>query len=283
MPRISYVNGQYRRHGEAAVSIEDRGFQFADGVYEVLPIMGGRLFHMEQHLDRLGRSLAALRMAWPVGRQRVLPLICAEVARRNRVVNGLVYIQITRGVARRNHLFPADTNPTLVVSAWSQKGPSPAVIEAGVAVVTCADQRWKRPDIKAVGLLPNVLAKQAAAESGAFEAWMVDGQGHVTEGCATNAFIITKDGVVVTHPADTSILGGVTRANVLDLARQAGITVMERLFTVAEAKDAAEAFMTGTTMMVLPVVSIDGSAIGDGRPGPITRRLRNLYCGLRAQ
>ena len=282
MPRISYVNGRYVPHDDAAVSIQDRGYQFADGLYEVLPVMGGRLCHVEQHLDRLNRSLAALSISWPVDR-RVLPVICARVMRRNRVSDGIVYIQISRGVAPRNHLFPAGVAPSLVVSAWAQKGPPNGVVEAGVAVISASDQRWKRPDIKSIVLLPNVLARQLAKEAGAYETWQVDHEGQVTEGSATNAFMVTTDGTIVTRPTDSTILGGVTRANVLELARKAGMNVVERPFTIAQAQGAAEAFITGTTIMVLPVVSIDGAKIGNGQPGPISLRLRALYRELRAQ
>ncbi|MGE5515824.1 MAG: D-amino-acid transaminase [Bacteroidota bacterium] len=280
MARITYVNGQYELHAEAGVHVEDRGFQFADSVYEVLPAVNGRICHLEQHLDRLERSLGALAMAWPVSR-RVLPLILARVVRLNRVSDGIVYIQVSRGVARRNHTFPADAAPTLVISAWSHKGPSAEAVEHGVSVVTRPDQRWKRPDIKTVGLLPNLLARQSAKEAAAYEAWLVNGDGIVTEGSATNAFIVAKDGALLTHPADGAVLGGVTRTNVIALAQRQGIEVGERPFTVAEALSAREAFITGTTITVLPVVRIDGHPVGEGRPGPITQTLRALYQELR--
>jgi len=282
MPRVSYVNGLYRPHAEAAVHIEDRGYLFADSVYEVMPVVGGRVRQLDQHLDRLDRSLAALAIGWPVPR-RVLPLILAEVVRRNRVTGGIVYLQASRGVAHRNHLFPVDAAPSLVVSAWAQPGPSAKVVEEGAMVVTRADQRWGRVDIKTTGLLPNVLARQSAKESGAQEAWMVDAQGVVTEGAATNAFIVDAFGVLRTHPINPAILGGVTRLNVLELARREGLPVEERAFTLVEAKSAREAFMTGTTIMVVPVVRIDGAPVGDGRPGPVARRLRALCQELRAR
>lgn len=281
MARISYVNGLYELHAEAGVHIEDRGFQFADSVYEVLPAVAGRIRHLDQHLDRLERSLGALAMAWPVSR-RVLPLILARVVKLNRVSDGVVYVQISRGVAPRNHAFPADAAPTLVVSAWPHKGPTATQVEAGVAVVTRPDLRWKRPDIKTVGLLPNLLARQSAKEGGAYEAWLVNERGCVTEGSATNAFIVAQDGALLTHPADGSVLGGVTRANVIELARRQGIEVGERPFTLAEALAAREAFVTGTTITVLPVTRIDGEKVGEGRPGPITLNLRALYQELRS-
>ncbi|NFV79895.1 D-amino-acid transaminase [Magnetospirillum aberrantis] len=280
MARVTYVNGQYCLHHEAAVHVEDRGFQFADSVYEVAPVVTGRLCHLEQHLDRLERSLGALAIAWPV-RRAVLALIMGRVADMNRVRDGVVYVQVSRGTAPRNHTFPAETPPTLVVGAWTSKGPSTEAVEKGIAVVTRSDQRWRRPDIKTVGLLPNLLARQSAKESGAAEAWLVDSGGFVTEATAANAFIVAADGALLTHPADGAILSGVTRANVIELARKAGIEVGERPFTVTEAMAAREAFVTGTTVTVLPVTRIDGLRVGEGHPGPITLHLRALYQELR--
>ncbi|MBR9970553.1 D-amino-acid transaminase [Magnetospirillum sulfuroxidans] len=280
MPRVSYVNGRYVAHRDAAVHVDDRGHHFADAVYEVLPVVAGRLCHLDQHLDRLERSLAALAISWPVPR-RVMPIILAEVVRRNRLKDGLVYIQTSRGVAPRYHPFPLDTPAGLVVSAWAHSGPAAAQIEQGVRVVSQSDLRWKRPDIKATGLLPNVLARQSAREAGAFEAWLINDQGVVTEGSATNIFIVGPDGALLTHPADNSILAGVTRGNVLRLARNLGLEVGERPFTLAESLRAREAFLTGTTMMVMPVVRVDDTTIGEGRPGPLTLRLRDLYQELR--
>lgn len=276
MPRISYVNGRYVPHDQAGVHIEDRGFQFADAVYEVVAVAGGRPCHVQQHFERLSRSLAAIRLDWPVSRP-VLAVLMAEVVRRNRFRDGVCYVQVSRGTAHRNHTFPADVAPTLVISAWAYGGPTARQVEEGVAVVTCSDQRWKRPDIKSTGLLANALARQQAKERDAYEAWLVDGNGVVTEGAATNAYLIDRNGSLITHPDDGHILGGVTRANLLALARTAGIPVVERPFTIAEAKQAAEAFISGTTMMVLPVTRIDGETVADGRPGPLTRRLRALY------
>lgn len=262
------------------VHVDDRGHHFADAVYEVLPVVGGRLCHLNQHLDRLERSLAALAISWPVSR-RVLPLILREVVRRNRLHDGLVYIQASRGVAQRYHPFPIDTPSSLVVSAWTHAGPAPAMVELGVKGVSQADLRWRRPDIKATALLPNVLARQSAREAGAFEAILVNERGFVTEGSATNIFIVGPDGALLTHPADNAVLAGVTRANVLALAREIGLEVGERPFTLGELLRAREVFLTGTTMMVMPVVQVDDHTIGDGHPGPVTRRLRSLYQELR--
>lgn len=282
MPRISYVNGLYVPLRDAALPIEDRGCQFADAVYEVLPVAGGRVCHLEQHLDRLGRSLAALSIAWPVSR-RVMPVILGEVARRNRLTDGVLYLQVSRGAAHRSHPFPAGIPSSLVVYGWPQKGPSAAMLAEGVAVITRPDERWRRPDIKTVGLLANVLARQAAKEAGAYEAWLVNGEGQVTEGSATNAFIVDAEGRIVTHPTDSHILGGVTRSNLLDLARRAGMALAERPFTVAEASAAREAFLSSSTVMLLPVVRIDGRPVGDGRPGPVAARLRALYQEMRGR
>jgi D-alanine transaminase len=281
VPRISYVNGRYVPHGQAVVQVEDRGYQFADSVYEVMAVVDGRLCHVDQHMDRLGRSLAALEIA-PPSTRRALAVVLGEVARRNRVWDGVVYLQVSRGVARRNHLFPTDAVSSVVVSAWPLKPMDPAQVEQGVSVVSRPDLRWKRPDIKATGLLPNVLAKQSAREAGAFEALLVNDKGFVTEGSATNAFIVARDGALLTHPADQSILPGITRANVLALARAMGIEVGERPFTLAEALAAREAFVTGTTMTVMPVARIDGTPIGTGKAGPVTLELRRKYQELRA-
>ncbi len=278
MGRIAYVNGRYQPHGEAAVHVEDRGFQFADGVYEVWAVMGGRLSDAEGHFERLARSLRELRIPEPMSRG-ALTLVLREVLRRNRVRDGLLYLQVTRGAAPRDHAFPdAGTPPTLVVTA---KPLDYAALEAkaqrGVAVITQPDQRWGRCDIKTVGLLPNVLAKQAAKEAGAYEAWLVDRDGLVTEGSSTNAWIVDANGRLRTRDTGANILRGVTRNTLIGLAEELQMPVEERPFTVTEAKSAREAFLTAASAFVTPVVSIDGEPIGDGAPGPVTRRLRALY------
>jgi D-alanine transaminase len=276
MSRVAYVNGQYVVHAQAGVHIEDRGYQFADGVYEVIAVIGGRFLDEEAHHDRLERSLRELRIAPPMGR-RALSHVLRETVRQNRIRSGIVYIQITRGVARRDHPFPADVSSSLVVTARRIKGPSPAAVEQGIAVITTPDIRWQRRDIKSISLLPNVLAKQAARESKAYEAWLVGEDGLVHEGSSTNAWIVTKQGVLVTHPAGTEILNGITRLGILDAARRQGMTIEERPFTVAEAKAAKEAFLSSTTCHVLPVVSIDGQPVGNGHPGEATRALLTGY------
>ncbi|TDI68278.1 MAG: D-amino-acid transaminase [Alphaproteobacteria bacterium] len=276
MSRIAYVNGRYLPHRRAAIHVEDRGFQFADGVYEVIGVQGGRLVDERPHLDRLARSLAALSMKAPMG-ERALAHVMRETVRRNRVRSGILYLQITRGVAARDHAFPADAEPSLVMMARAVSGPAPGLVEKGCAVITVPDIRWKRCDIKTVSLLANVLAKQQAKEAGAFEALQVDEDGLITEGATANAWIISQDGVLVTRPADHAILDGVTRRAVIALAARAELAFEERAFSVDEAKAAAEAFLTGTTAYVMPITRIDGSPIGSGVPGPFSLRLLADY------
>jgi D-alanine transaminase len=277
MSRIAYVAGQYLPHRAAAVHIEDRGFQFADGVYEVIAVGGGHLVDQERHLQRLHRSLAALRIAPPMT-DSALKIVIREVIRRNRVQNGIVYLQATRGAAPREHAFPKSAKPTLVVTATGRpRSPDPRLARDGVAVITIPDIRWQRCDIKSVALVANVLGKQQAKEKGAYEAWQVDRDGKITEGTSTNAWIVTADGTVVTRAADTAILNGVTRLAVLDIIHREGLRLVERPFTVAEAKAAREAFLTSTTADLLPVVRIDGAPVGEGRPGPLALKLRAAY------
>jgi D-alanine transaminase len=277
MSRIAYVNGRYAPHAAATVHVEDRGYQFADGVYEVIAVADGRLIDAGPHMERLARSLAELAIAMPMT-PSALTVVLRETVRRNRVHNGIVYLQVTRGVTRRDHPFPRQAVPPAVVAtARRTTPPSPAAVEAGVGAITIPDIRWDRCDIKSVALLPNVLAKQQARAAGAFEAWQVDRDGYVTEGASTNAWIVTADGSLVTRPVENAILAGITRLRLLDLARQAGIKVELRPFTVAEAKQAREAFITSTTSFVMPVTRIDDQSIGNGRAGAIALRLRNLY------
>jgi len=277
MSRIAYVNGRYRPHRSAFVHVEDRGYQFADGVYEVCEVRDSRIVDERRHLARLCRSLEALRIALPMPLP-ALNVILHETVRRNRVRNGIVYLQVTRGVARRDHGFPpADVPPGIVVTARSHdlaKGDS--IAAQGIAVVTVADNRWSRPDIKSVALLPNVLAKQAARDRGAREAWFVDAAGYVTEGASSNAWIVTAS-EVITRPADTRILNGISRTVTLDAIAAQGLRLAERPFTVAEAKAAREAFVTAASQIVQPVVRIDDVPVGDGRPGPVTLALRREF------
>lgn len=278
MGRIAYVNGRFVPHGEAVVHIEDRGYQFADAVYEVWSLFDGRLGDPEGHFQRLERSLGELAIDMPMSRA-ALTLVLKEAVRRNRVRDGLVYLQVSRGVAPRDHAFPRPALPPSVVITVSRVDRAAAEARAarGVAVVTTPESRWGRCDIKTVGLLPNVLAKQKAREAGAAEAWYVDDLGLVTEGASSNAWIVDADGVLRTRDTNANILRGVTRLSLLDLARRAGHKVEERPFTPQEALTAREAFITGAGTLVLPVVSVDGKPVGEGKPGPVATTLRRLY------
>ncbi len=277
MSRIAYVNGQYVPYAQAGVHVEDRGFQFADGVYEVVAVKDGGFVDLEGHLVRLERSLDELRIERPMSRA-ALTVVLRETVRRNRVRNGSVYLQITRGAAKREFPFPANTAPTFVAIArhldWA-KGAANAA--KGVAAITQPDIRWGRCDIKTVGLLPAALAKQTAKEAGAYEAWLVDEKGFVTEGSSSNAWIVTRENVLVTRKPSHEILSGITRAAVLELARQEGLKVEFRPFSVAEAQDAKEAFVSSATSFVIPVVTLDGKPIGNGGPGVVVAKLRSLY------
>ena len=278
MSRIAYVNGRYVPHRQAAVSIDDRGFQFADAVYEYFAVFDGKLADAEGHLERLWRSLGEMRIDRPMS-EAALSFVLRETVRRNRVRDGAVYLQISRGVAKRDHAFPTKTPPaTVVVTAKPvDYAAEQAKASKGIKVLTQPDIRWGRCDIKTVGLLPNVLAKQAAREAGAYEAWLVDELGFVTEGASTNAWIVDAEGNLRTRDTNANILRGVTRKNLLTIAAEAGHPVSERPFTVDEVKQAREAFITAASTFVLPVVAIDGHKIGDGRPGPVSERLRALY------
>jgi D-alanine transaminase len=258
------------------VHIEDRGYQFADGVYEVISVVAGRLVDPERHLRRLHRSLGELRIPMPIA-DAALGIVVREVVRRNGVDNGIVYLQVTRGVAPREHAFPKAAKPTLVVTSRRSRPPDPRLGNDGIAVITIPDIRWQRCDIKSVALIANVLGKQAAREAGAYEAWQVDGNGEVTEGTSTNAWIVTGESEVVTRAADTAILNGVTRLAIFDIIGREGYRLVERPFTVAEAMAAREAFLTSTTADLLPVVRIDGAPVGEGRPGPLAQKLRAAY------
>jgi D-alanine transaminase len=278
MSRIAYVNGRYLPRAEAKVSIEDRGYQFADGVYEVCEVRAGRLIDERRHMARLDRSLNELHIHRPMS-QASLGVVLRETIRRNRVRDGIVYLQITRGDARRDFPFPAaDTKPSVVVTARSNDlARLEQLAVEGIAVVTVPDIRWQRVDIKSVALLPNVLAKQTAREQGAREAWLVDAQGRVTEGASSNAWIVSRDGKLITHPLGRDILPGITRSVVVDVLKAQGLAFEERAFSVEEAYAAREAFVTSASQIVLPVVSIDGKPVGNGAPGLIATALRRDY------
>ena len=277
MGRIAYVNGRFVPHADAFVHIEDRGYQFSDGVYEVFAVRARHLMDEKTHWDRLGRSLGELEIAYPV-RHAVLKPIIAELLRRNRVIDGMIYLQITRGVAPRDHAFPVKARPSIVMTAKAiDYERMEARARKGVSVRTMPDLRWRRPDIKSISLLPNVLAKQDARAAGAYEAWLVDDQGFVTEGASSNAWIVDAAGRLITHQLGTAILAGTIRDTLMSVAMELQLKVEQRPFTVAEAKTAKEAFITAATNFVMPVVEIDGVPIGSGQPGPVTLRLRRAY------
>jgi len=276
--RIAYVDGRYLRHDLGSVHIEDRGLQFADSIYEVFGVFGGRLFDENEHLDRLERSLGEIGLAMPMAR-RALQLVVREIARRNRLSDGLVYMQVTRGAARRDHAIPQEPpRPSLIITARPMDTETfEERRQSGIKVITTTDERWARCDIKSTALLPNVLAKTKARAAGAYEAWLVDRDGRVTEGSSTSAWIVDRDGKLVTRDLDNAILPGVTRRILMEVAQSAQMPIVERRFTVLEAQDAREAFITAATIGAIPVVEIDGRKIGEGRPGTIASRLHELY------
>lgn len=277
MSRIAYVNGRYVPFAEASVHIEDRGYQLGDGVYEVCEIRSGALVDERRHLARLSRSLAALRISQPLS-DKALHFVLEETVRRNRVRDGLLYLQITRGVARRDHAFPEHpVKPALVVTVRGlDRKKAEASAAAGIAIVTLPDDRWGRVDIKTIGLLPNALAKQRARDAGAKDAWLVDSEGFVTEGASANAWIV-KDGLLVTRPSSNRILTGITMTVVKEIAARLQFKLEERAFSVEEARAAEEAFLTSATQTVMPVISIDGRVISSGKPGPVAKRLREEF------
>ena len=281
MPRFCYVNGRYLPHRQGFVHIEDRGYQFADGVYEVIPILQGRMIDAVPHLDRLDYSLGELRIAPPMGR-KALEIVIRHLIGLNGLTTGLVYLQVTRGVAPRDHKFPAAATSALVITTKQTKPIAANLIDQGVNVVTRPDIRWQRRDIKSVSLLPNILAKQEAMEQGGYEAWLVDGDGLITEGSSTNAWIVTagrdgKPGEIVTRPRSHDILSGITRLAVIALAKEQNLRLVERAFSVDDALAAEEAFLTSSSAFVLPVTRIDGRLVGSGKPGAHTLRLREIY------
>ena len=278
MSRIAYVNGRYGPKAAAAVAIDDRGYQFADGIYEVIEISAGELIDEDGHVARLHRSLRELRIDAPLT-EPALALVLRETVRRNRVRDGIVYIQVTRGVAPRDHIFPdPPVKPSIVVTAKStDRARIDAKASAGIKVITTPDLRWKRPDIKSISLLPNVLAKQDARLRGAGEAWLTNADGLIHEGASSNAWIIDDDRKLITHPVNQSILNGITRTTLLRLIETLGLAMEERPFSVDEAHKAREAFITGATSIVTPVVAIDDQPVGDGHPGPIALDLRRRF------
>ena len=274
MARTVYVDGAYVDEADAKVSIFDRGYLFADGVYEVTSVLGGKLIDAEPHFDRLDRSLSELEIAWPCTRDELVE-VHRELVRLNNVDQGGVYMQITRGVADRDFTYPKDTPSVLTAFTQARNLIDHPKAATGVSVVSMPDIRWRRRDIKSIALLAQAMCKQAAAEQGAYEGWMIE-DGQVTEGTSSTSYIVKGD-TVITRPISNAVLAGVTRRTVLRLMAETGIGLDERPFTLAEAYDADEAFMTSASSFVLPIVEIDGRMIGGGQPGPVARRLREIY------
>ncbi|MDC1172923.1 D-amino-acid transaminase [Alphaproteobacteria bacterium] len=276
MSRIAYVNGRYIKHSKAQVHIEDRGYQFSDGVYEVILVQNDKLIDEDAHHQRLQKSLKSLGINAPMKRGPLTQVI-NQVIKRNKFRNGIVYIQVTRGVAPREHSFPTNIKPSLVMTARRLPPKSLSVIEAGVKVIIVDDIRWKRCDIKTVSLLPNVLGKQKAREHGAYEAWMVDEDQLITEGTSTNAWIVSAEGTLITSELGSHILSGVTRKAFIQIATELNISYEERQFSVEEAENAREAFFTSSTSFLTPVTEINGKVIGNGKAGSLSLRLLNSY------
>jgi len=277
VPRFAYINGAYVHHNEAQIHIEDRGFQFADSIYEVISCIDGMLADERGHLDRMERSLSELNMGMPLPR-KTMQIIMRELLRRNRIRNAAVYIQVTRGIAKRDFGFPPDdTKQTLVMTTRPLAFRNTPQHQAGIKVITVPDIRWKRRDIKTTAMTAQVLAKQEAIEKGGSEAWMLDDDGFVTEGASSNAWIVTKAGVLITRPATGDILRGVTRTAADHVRNTLNLKMEERAFTVKEAQEAAECFVSAATVMIMPVVQINDKKIGDGKPGPVTEEIFKSY------
>ena len=274
MTQIVYLNGEYLPADEARISIFDRGFIFGDGVYEVVPVFEGAVVDKEYFLERLDRSLREIQIEWPCSQEDYLDVM-QQLVKRNSLEEGVVYSQVTRGIAPRDFPFPADTAPSFMAFSTEMALLDNPAATDGIKVATTPDLRWKRRDIKSINLLGQCMAKQDAVSQGAKEGWMVE-DGYVTEGVSSSAYIV-KDGKVITRPLSNSILPGIRRRTLLELAEQSGITIEERLFTLEEALAADEAFISSATTMALGVVNIDGHQIGDGTPGPVTLQMRKLY------
>lgn len=274
MTNTVFVNGSYVPKQEATISVFDRGFIFGDGVYEVVPVIAGKMVDKAYFIERLARSLGELEIEWPCSRDDVLAML-NELIKRNALIEGMVYLQITRGIADRDFAFPADITSSIVAFSSELTLIDNPAARTGIPVMTTPDLRWKRRDIKSVNLLGQVLAKQNAVTRGGKEGWMIE-NGVITEGVSSSAYIV-KEQVIITRPLSNEILPGIRRRTLLELCEKEGITLEQRLFTLDEALAADEAFISSATTIVLPVVSIDGSTIGTGEPGPITQKLRSLY------
>lgn len=281
MTRISYVNGQYVEHDKAMVHIEDRAHVFADGVYEVMYVSRGVILNADDHIARLIHSLAGLDIVYPVSLNQISHLVMELVARNHCLQDAMIYLQISRGVAPRNHAFPIPpVAPSVIMTLSPLPKPKDQEYEQGVTAITHPDLRWKRRDLKTVSLLANILAKQEAAKQGAVEAILIEDNDVVTEASASNVFIVDQKGVVLTHPKNNLILAGVTRKNLLKLLAKHDIVYREETFTQAQLKQAKEVWITSTTKHILPVVTIDGKSVGTGQVGEVAKRLRTLYAAF---
>ena len=277
MSRIAYVNGAYLYQESASVHIEDRGYQFSDGAYEVFALRAGKMIDFDAHLERLKHSLSELRIPMPMSHESLIQVLY-EIIRRNRSHNGLVYLQVTRGKAPRNHVFSDNLRPILVIIVYPLKQDYVEKVQnEGIHVITVPDERWYRCDIKSISLLPNILARQLAQDVGAQEAWQVDSRGFVTEGAGTNAWIIDQHGVLRTRSPDHAILNGITRQILIKLIKREGIVFQEKAFTPQEAYEAREAFSTASTLTILPVILIDNQTIASGQVGKVTSQLLGVY------
>ena len=277
MSRIAYVDGVYQPLNLPGIFVEDRGYQFADGVYEVCAIRNGRLLDEARHLDRLEYSLDALDMPMPMSRA-ALQQVMRETLRRNRIHSGILYMQVSRGVAPREHMYDASLKPVLVMTARPISAERRMqIMKKGISVISVSDQRWARCDIKSISLLPNVLARQSARNAKVQEAWQIDGQGMVTEGAATNAWIVDSKSVLRTRPAGNDILNGIVRQVLLHCVSELGLKFEEKPFSLDEALTAQECFSTASTMSVFPVVKIDGKKIANGKPGRVAKTLSDAY------
>ncbi len=274
MSRIIYVNGEFVNQEDAKVSVFDRGFLFGDGVYEVIPVVRSRLVEKQHAVERLNRSLSAIDMAWPCSKEEYIATL-EELCRRNALAEGAVYMQVTRGVAERDFSYPRDTPTSFVAFTTARNLLDNPLAKTGVSVVSVDDLRWQRRDIKSLNLLGQCMAKQIATNQGAFEAWMVE-DGQVTEGASSSAFIV-KNGEIITRALSRSILPGIRRKVIIGMAQQHNLELIERSFSIEEACAADEAFLSSATTLVLPVISIDGRQIGNGKPGPLALKLRSLY------
>ena len=276
MSRFAYVNGRYVQHKKASVHIEDRGYQFSDGVYEVIAVFNGKLIDFDDHFSRLGRSLNELELKWPI-KHKAMIVILKQIIRKNRIIDGIIYLQITRGVAPRQHAFPEHLNSSLVITA---KNLDPFEFDAakkGINIITTPEIRWQRCDIKSISLLGNCLAKEKAKRADCYEAWFVEDDGMVTEGTSSNAWIVSKEGKLITRNISNSILNGITRLSIIKVARENDIEIIERPFSIKEAKSAKEAFISSTTSLVKPVLKIDGNFIGNGKVGKLSTKILDYY------